>query len=243
MATDVRVISRATERVEELGLMPLNNILVNVLLNPEAFERNRAEGADLVPVQCGSMTAAAYLFEPSITLMPEAGAKDPETIIPDGGAEQTVAYWRECKDESDLSKHFEPNGVVDAMRPTSPEIDRLGTLARLRIAEVTYKGLRNKLESGTDDLASPATVAAIRAERSRLRDGLLQLREKLAKALSASSPISYRHNGVDVNLSVTTPLDELKQHLGGPKAHEVAGLIEIKLERERLEIVLAKMSS
>src|SRR4051812_44137751 len=124
MATDGKVIAdHSTEPTEKLGLAPLGNALVNVLLNRHAFTRAKQDGTELVPVGCGSMTSAAYLFEPAIKVVPNLVEG---TTLPDGDVEQEVAYWRKCDDERDLSRHFDPNGVVDAMRPASLNVDRLG---------------------------------------------------------------------------------------------------------------------
>lgn len=243
MATDVRIEAGKSQRVEKLGLPPLNNVLVNVLLNAEAYARNMEAGIDLQPIQCGSMTAAAYLFEPSITITPTLPGKDPGVVLPEGNTDQVVDYWRNCRDENELSNHFSPSGVVDAMRPADPAAsDRLGMLTRLRVAEATYAGISSKLEQGAANLQSKENLDAIAAEKNRLDIARDEVRKRLITTLERSPPVTSvdPDTEAEVLLTVKTPIGELKKHLGGSKRKAVATLLEWKLEYDRLNSILSR---
>jgi hypothetical protein len=231
--------------VQELDLPPLNNVLVNVYINPSAYARqkNDANGG-LQPVRCSSMKSAAYLFEPAVKVTPPAvdGTSIGE-LLPDGDVEQSIDYWRNCKNEGDLARHFTPSGIVTSMRP-SRQVDRLGTLIRLRLAEVTYRSLSTKADAGElEELLTDQAPSAIRAEKERLAAALNKVRASAIRMMEQAQAVTYTvpDQNREVKLTIKdTPVDELRDHLNSPKAEAVARLIDHRLEYDRLQALIAR---
>jgi hypothetical protein len=267
MSIDVKIQAQSTGPVQTIGLLPLNNVLVNVFLSPDAYERNKANDRELVPVQCGSMRQAAYLFEPEVSISPSrkevpvlvgsrpqsgggrVGGKleprqlAPEDILPEASEEQVVPYWRNCRTDDDLPRHFEPSAIVDIMRPKSPSIDRLGLLLRLRLASLTYTAIVEKLDRNVR--LNREAIPALEQEAIRLREILRGVRERILLTMTEQakrSPVRVtdHKSNATIALSVDADTPQIAKHINSQSSEAVTRLIDVKAEYQRISGLLRR---
>jgi hypothetical protein len=270
MATTLKVMASTRKRTTgNLGLRPLNKVLVNVFLSPEGYTRNLAQGIALQPVQCGSLRHAAYLFEPQVEVAARKGMMEvqrgsdvqntirtggtptdvdvnPDHLLEDGTEEQVVPYWRNCSDESSLSHHFEPNDVVKIMRPKSQDSDRLGLLLRLRIASLTFLELSAKLKRATpNNPIPPDAIDALRKEKARLLEMIKQVRAKLILTLENERPqrVVGPELGSAMEVSVKTPREDIQKLLTSENISTLAAVLDKQEEYMRLVAIANKMQT
>jgi len=120
---EVSITAETQSAVEKIGLLPLNNILVNLpfdLKNPKDK-----------PIACSSTVKAACLFKPEIRITPSSvgGLELPSYLDDQKDIEQLMQYWRNCYDEKDLVDHFHPDSIVEILKSTNGDI---GLLLELR---------------------------------------------------------------------------------------------------------------
>jgi hypothetical protein len=228
------------------------NILLHLHFNPELYKKVRGLPEALVPIQCNSMKDVEFLFSPRISIQPEtyqvllrsvhngtnghateSKSLNPKDLLPEGDEEQTIWYGQGIHLESDLPRNFEPNSIVDIMRPARNGVDRLGLATRLRVATEIYKRLKGSLEkkNGAEAGGSIPKEArgALGQEVERLRGHLKNVRKRTLD-LIAEDPDTEK------------TLEQLRDEYRNTRRESLTESAAKRFEKERLQ-QLDQMSS